>query len=77
MDGIISRLSRTNLLTYITLLVYLVAAKKPSVLFRYRNGFSSYSEIQDFQKLYDENKDFQNFVKDELKWMFLDNILLY
>lgn len=32
---------------------------------------------QDFQKLYDENKDFQNFVKDELKWMFLDDILLY
>lgn len=32
---------------------------------------------RDFQKLYDENKYFQIFVKDELKWMFLDDILLY
>lgn len=32
---------------------------------------------QDFQKLYDENKDFQFFVKDELRQWFLDDILLY
>lgn len=32
---------------------------------------------RDFQKLYDENKDFQFFVKDELRQWFLDHILLY